>query len=372
MVRTDGRPILAGLDLLLHARRAYGASPEYTLQGLLAESRIRQADVTDELAKQVFEAVEILVAGFEGAAARDCTGTGVDWLRPALEAEGDHFYQGVLSVVLRLVFLLYAEDQALLPVDHPTYAEHLSLFGLHERLAHDVGAHPESMHHRFGAYGRLLALFRAVFFGVKHGTLELPPRHGRLFDPNAFPFLEGGQPGWTAAVVDPAARADVLPPSIDDGTIYRVLHRLVVFKGQRLSYRTLDVEQIGSVYESLMGYHVQRLTSPAVRIGKFNVWVSAAEVRGLSPTDRARYFKETCGLNPGPIASLEKALKEAKDEAEVAEVLAGYAVGKRAELPRHQASAGKLVLQPGEEPRSRCASSMSASSWNALQKVQRT
>jgi hypothetical protein len=142
MVRPDGRPILAALDLLLHARRAYTASSEHTLLGLLAESRRRQADVTDELAKQVFEAVEILVAGFEGAAARDCVG-GIDWLRPALEAERDHFYQGVLSIVLRLVFLLYAEDQSLLPVDHPTYAEHLSLFGLHERLAHDVGAHPE-------------------------------------------------------------------------------------------------------------------------------------------------------------------------------------------------------------------------------------
>jgi hypothetical protein len=153
MVRPDGRPILAALDLL-HARRAYSASPEHTLQGLLAESRRRKADVTCELAKQVFEAVEILVAGFESAAARDCTGDRRDWLRAALEAEGDHFYQGVLSIVLRLVFLLYAEDQSLLPVNHPTYSEHLSLFGLHERLAHDVGAHPESMHHRFGAYGR--------------------------------------------------------------------------------------------------------------------------------------------------------------------------------------------------------------------------
>ncbi|MCU0294384.1 MAG: hypothetical protein MUF10_20750, partial [Thermoanaerobaculaceae bacterium] len=239
-----GRPVLAALDLLLHARRAYQAAPQFTLEGLLAESRRRQADVTLELAKQVFEAVEILVAGFESASARDCTGGRLDWLRPALEAEGDHFYQGVLSVVLRLVFLLYAEDQGLLPVEHPTYAEHLSLFGLSERLSQDAGAHPESMHHRFGAYGQLLAVYRAVFFGVKHGTLVLPPRRGRLFDPNAYPFLEGGQPDWTAAVVSQEARAQAMPPSIDDGTVYNVLHKLVVFEGQRLSYRALDVEQI--------------------------------------------------------------------------------------------------------------------------------
>jgi hypothetical protein len=349
--RPDGRPLLAALDLLLHARRAYGASPEHTLEGLLAESRRRQADVTDELAKQVFEAVEILVEGFEAAAARDVTGDRTDWLRAALLEEGDHFYQGVLSVILRLVFLLYAEDQSLLPVEHPSYAEHLSLFGLHHRLSHDAGAHPESMHHRFGAYGQLLSLFRSVFFGVKHGSLELPPRRGRLFDPNAFPFLEGGLPGWTAAVVDPAARALAQPPSIDDGTIYRMLHRLVVFEGQRLSYRTLDVEQIGSIYESLMGYHVLRLTSPAVRLGKFGVWVESEAARAMATPERTRFLKETCGLNPGQVQALEKALQEATDDVAAVDALAGHAMGRKSDAPRHRAEAGQLVLQPGEERR---------------------
>ncbi|MCU0684370.1 MAG: N-6 DNA methylase [Polyangiaceae bacterium] len=350
--RPDGRPLLAALDLLLHARRAYNASPENTLEGLLKESRRRQADVTEALAKQVFEAVELLVTGFEAAAARDGSGDRLDWLRPALEAEGDHFYQGVLSLILRLVFLLYAEDQSLLPVQHPTFAEHLSITGLYQRLAHDAGAHPESMHHRFGAYGQLIALFRAVFFGVKHGTLELPPRRGRLFDPNTYPFLEGGLPEWTAAVGDPAARAAAQPPSVDDGTLYRVLHRLVFFEGQRLSYRTLDVEQIGSVYESLMGYHVLRLESPALRLGKHGVWAEMGALRRLSPTDRARYLKETCGLNPGPVQAIEKLIKEAKPgDAALAESLSPHAAGKRADIAQHRAEAGRLVLQPGEERR---------------------
>ena len=351
MQRPEGRPLLAALDLLLHARRAYGASPEHTLEGLLAESRRRQADVTDELAKQVFEAVEILVAGFEAAAARDIAGDRIDWLRAALDEEDDHAYQGVLSVVLRLVFLLYAEDQSLLPVEHPIYAEHLSLFGLYQRLSHDAGAHPESMHHRFGAYGQLLSLFRSVFFGVKHGTLELPPRRGRLFDPNAFPFLEGGLPGWTAAVADSQARAAEHPPSVDDGTVYHVLHRLVVFAGQRLSYRTLDVEQIGSVYESLMGFHILRLGSTAIRIGKNGVWVESELIRAMSPSDRARFFKDACGLNAGTAQSIEKALKEADSDGAVVEVLAAHAMGKKADSLRHRAELGRLVLQPGEERR---------------------
>jgi len=348
----EGRTLLTALDLLLHARRQHTAAPEHTLEGLLGESRRRQADVTEELAKQVFEAVESLLAGFEAAATRDCGGDKLDWLRPALEAEGDHFYQGVLSVVLRLVFLLYAEDQGLLPVEHKTYAQHLSLSGLYARLSHDAGAHPESMHHRFGAYGQLLALFRAVFFGVKHGSLELPPRRGRLFDPNAYPFLEGGLPEWTAAVVDPAARAEARPPSIDDGTIYRMMHRLVVFAGQRLSYRTLDVEQIGSVYESLMGYHVVRTASHAVRIGKHGVWVESEALRRMTPSDRSRYLKETCGLNPGPATAIEKVVRAAgADDQALVEGLCEHTVGKKSEQPRHSVGALRLVLQPGDERR---------------------
>jgi hypothetical protein len=139
-------------------------------------------------------------------------------------------------------------------------------------------------------------------------------------------------------------------PSIDDGTVYRVLHRLVMFKGQRLSYRTLDVEQIGSVYESLMGYHVLRVTSPAVRLGKFNVWVESGVVRRMPAADRARYFKDTCGLSPATAQSLEKGLKDANNDEEVAAVL-GAQVAKRDDALRHRAATARLVLQPGEERR---------------------
>jgi hypothetical protein len=345
----DGRPLLLALDLLLNARRAYTASPEHTLEGLLAESRRRQADVTEELAKQVFEAVEILVAGFEAAAARDAAGEGLDWLRPALIAEDDHFYKGVLSMVLRLVFLLYAEDKGLLPVEHPTYAEHMSLGSLYARLSHDVGAHPESMHHRFDAYGQLLALFRAVFLGVKHGSLELPPRKGYLFDPHRYPFLEGGLPGSVAALKDEAERAEARPPSLDDRTVYRVLHCLVVLAGQRVSYRALDVEQMGSVYESLMGYQALRLESPGVRLGKHGVWVQTQALRAMNPTERARFLKETCGLGPGPIQAIEKAVKGAgKGDGALVEALAEHVIGRRGDALRHRANTGQLVIQPGQ------------------------
>ena len=128
-----------------------------------------------------------------------------------------------------------------------------------------------------------------------------------------------------------------------------MLHRLVVFGGQRLSYRTLDVEQIGSVYESLMGYHVLRVASPAVRLGKFGVWVESDAALAMPATERAKFWKETCGLNPGAASSLEKAMKRAGEEKSAGEALASHAAGRKSEIGRHRAEAGRLVLQPGEE-----------------------
>ena len=43
-------------------------------------------------------------------------------------------------------------------------------------------------------------------------------------------------------------------PLIPDSTVWNMLNNLMVLDGERLSYRTLDVEQIGSVYESIMGF----------------------------------------------------------------------------------------------------------------------
>lgn len=351
MQTAEGRPILAAFELLLSASRTYEAAPEYTLEGLLKASRSRQADVTKELASQVFEAVELLLGGFEAASHRDASAGGADSLRAALEAPNDHAYQGVLSVVLRLVFLLYAEDSRLLPVESELYARYLSVKGLYDELVEDAGQHPESMNHRFGAYGRLLALFRAVFLGVEHGDLKLPPRRGRLFDPNTYPFLEGGLPGTTVAIRSAEERAQTRPPSIDDGTIYEVLHRLIFFQGQRLSYASLDVEQLGSVYESLMGYHVLRVAEPAVRLGKNRLWVELGELRRQKGIDRTKLLKEGAGLSAAQIAKVDALLKEHSEDGALLDALNDLSPGNKKERHRHVAAPGRLVLQPGEERR---------------------
>lgn len=348
MVTVDGRPILDAFVMLLSATRFFGVAKEHALPALLAESRKRQANVTNELAEQVFQALGILLAGFEAAAERD----GRTSLDDALAREGDHIYKGLLTVLLRLVFVLYAEDRGLLPTDHSFYADHLSVLELFERLQEDAGAHPDSMPRRFGSWGQLVGLFRAVYLGVEHGDLRMPPRRGALFDPNTYPFLEGWGPAGGAPIVMPEHRAEVRVPTVDDCTVHQLLEKLVIFEGQRLSYRTLDVEQIGSVYEALMGYHVTRVPAPAVCMKPDGIWLTTREVLDVPAARRAKWLKEEIGLSKAQADALAEKLAGAKDEHAALDELAEYAKGSRkADKALARAKAGQLVLQPGAERR---------------------
>jgi len=349
MASVGGRPILDAFLMLLSASRFFAVTRERALPALLAESRKRQANVTNELADQVFEALAILLRGFEAAAERDRR----DLLDDALARENDHLYKGLLTVLLRLVFVLYAEDRGLLPVEHPIYEKHFSVIGLFEQLQVDHGAYPDSMSRRFGAWGRLVSVFRAVFLGMEHGTLHMPARRGSLFDPHTYPFLEGWGPSGSSPIRDPEARAEVRVPTVDDETVYRALHKLLYFEGQRLSYRALDVEQIGSVYEALMGYHVVRVAAEAVCMRPDRLWVTADEVLGVAAGRRAKWIKETIGLATGQAEKLAGEIAAAgEDKNGVIEALAKFSAGGRKGDPTlARARALQLVLQPGTERR---------------------
>jgi hypothetical protein len=346
-----GRPILDAFLMLLSANRFFGVAEGRALPALLAESRTRQANVTNELADQVFEALQILLRGFESAAERD----GRALLDDALAREHDHLYKGLLTVLLRLVFVLYAEDRGLLPTDKAFYSKHLSLLALFDELQTDHGAYPDSMSRRFGAWGRLIALFRAIYLGFSQGELEMPARRGSLFNPHEYPFLEGWGPAGSAPITQAEDRAGVKLPTIDDETVFSVLERLLVFEGQRLSYRALDVEQIGSVYEALMGYHVLRVSAEAVCTKPDRIWVTAEEVLEVPAARRAKWLKETLGLSSAQSEKLKTELGQAtgKNAKELAlEALARFAAGgKKADPALSKARAQQLVLQPGTERR---------------------
>ena len=249
MALSAGRPILAAFDMLLSAEALFGGDVEARLPALLARSRDAQAEVSTRLSRQVLLALHDLLRGFIAADTR-----GAGRITELARRDPDHLYGGLLTTLMRLVFVLYAEDRGLMP-DHPVYQQHYSLGGLFARLRSDAAAWPDTMDQRFGAWAQLLALFRLIHGGGGHAGLSFVARKGSLFDPDRFPFLEGRGPNRDPAI-----------PMVPDSTVWNVLRSLMVLDGERLSYRTLDVEQIGSVYEAVMGFRVELTTGSSIAV----------------------------------------------------------------------------------------------------------
>ena len=133
MAQPAGRPILAAFEMLLGADALFVGPEEARLPALLAKSREAQAEVSTRLARQVLAALYELLRGFVAADAR---------------ARG-----GAPAALMRMVFILYAEDRGLMP-DHPVYQQHYSLGGLFARLRADAAAWPDTMDQRFGAWAQ--------------------------------------------------------------------------------------------------------------------------------------------------------------------------------------------------------------------------
>ena len=336
MTTVDGRPMLAALQMLLGPDRLFeGGSSVTRLKPLMAASRKEQNEVSTRLAEQVLEALWILVKGFDAAGSPP--------------AEPQHIYGGLITVLLRLVFLLYAEDEELMPVDS-LYGQHYSVSGLALRLRQDRDEHQNQMEGRRGAWAGLLSLFRLVYDGGGPSKAYLPARHGELFDPDAYPFLEGRSLGSHYK----KDRIEAVP-AISDDVVEQVLTKLLVLGGQILNYRALDVEQIGSVYEGIMGFQVEHASGPSLGITHrpprqkiaITVVVNAEQLLAQAGAKRANWLDEQAGVKLKLAAPIVRALKEASSHDDLA-----AALGKR--LSPHTPRvlpAGSLILQPTEERR---------------------
>jgi hypothetical protein len=294
MVSTMGRPILGAFDLLLNAEMLFLGEESHQLPALLRHSRDMQANVSIELARQVLDGLYDLVRGTQAANAR----TEGKLLQHLLATNPNRIYEGQLTVLMRLVFLLFAEDRGLMP-NSALYNGHYSLHSLYERLRQDHALHHDTMDARYGAWAQLLALFRLVFHGHRHKDLSLPPRYGYLFDPDRFPFLEGrieSSSDQQSTIENPQSEIPLIP----DGTIFRLLQGLLFLKGERISYRTLDVEQIGSVYETMMGFALARAEGQtiAIRPQKAHgaaVYLNLDQLLNLRGNDRHNTFTVETG-----------------------------------------------------------------------------
>lgn len=222
-----------------------GGLPEKRLNLLFAESVASAEQITEALGDQVRRAVELLLQSFSDVHLRALAEHG----ESPLPEDPKLVYEGAVTVLMRVVFLLFAEERGLLPA-HELYRTAYAISDVRERLATEAQAtSAEALDHTWETWHRLLAASNAVFNGTSFEDMRMPAYGGSLFDPARFPWLEA---------TDGQGRLLV---RISDRAMLEVLNavQIAVVAGdaRHLSFRELDVEQIGYVYEGLLGYSAE-------------------------------------------------------------------------------------------------------------------
>lgn len=251
----------------LSAYVSEGAEPP-RIRKIEAESRGHAARVSDDLRDAVFTAAETLVDGLlRDAHSRgrieDPAGLAEDALRRHRDA--------ALTALYRILFILYAEARDPRLDDHRLYREAYSAQGLVEDLLRDPCRDwPENRH---GLWARLLALFRIYDEGLPAITPweHIPPRGGEFFRADT---PEG-------RILEEAR--------LPDRTVARLVLDLTTTKArrgvgrERVSFRELDIESLGAVYEGLLEHEprVAREIMIELRVQGRLLALSAAETARL-------------------------------------------------------------------------------------------
>ena len=151
-------------------------------------------------------------------------------------------FEQALTIVYRLLFLLFAEARGLVPLWHPVYRESYSIDA--------VRAAAERPHGAPGLWDALRAIARLAHAGCRAGDLRVTPFNGRLFAPARTPLADRRD------LDDAAARRAVL--ALSTRATPDSAGR------ERIAYRDLGVEQLGAVYETLLDYE-PRVAAPPPR-----------------------------------------------------------------------------------------------------------
>jgi hypothetical protein len=193
------------------------------------EGKIWEARVTRDLSRLVFrELYPQLVAALHRN-------------DPAKPAQIDARYleevrQSALVLLYRLLFVVYAEDRALLPDNQEPYKSY-SLTTMRRDIADRLA--------RRQAFSPALATYwpklRAVFKAISEGddTLGIPPYNGGLFANGSAPVLDRVE----------------LPDAVLADLIFKLSHTGDEDgKPRYINYRDLTVQHLGSIYERTLEY----------------------------------------------------------------------------------------------------------------------
>jgi type I restriction-modification system DNA methylase subunit len=257
------------------------------LENLFEESKSAGVAIGEDLRKNISSAIESLANGFL-LATPDLLNRLVDNTENCMQ-----FYQQILRIIYRVLFLFYAEQRRLMPTRSTLYAQEYSMSSLRDKIERGETIDEE----QFDLLEGLKATFNMVYHGVPE--LGITPYNGQLFNPDSIHWLINSQ-----------CRNDKLLMAIKYMSLFEkegIPHRI--------SYIELNVDEIGAIYESLLEY-IPRISSKMEKLGdtnKKNKYNSQNEISPntffLDPRGTSRKTSGSYYTHPGLVnALIESAL----------------------------------------------------------------
>ena len=203
------------------------------LESFHKKSRETGVKVGNKLRDQVIEAIEKLGNGFAESLDPD------EFQNGKVKA----FYAEILNIIYRLLFLMFAEQKGWLPVRNSIYARTYSLNALREMAERGNYSHDEE----HDLWEGLKITFKLVANGYKFKNGD---------EINAF----GGQ------LFSDKKIALIKDLSLKNKYLLDAIFRLSYFKldnlSNRINYANLAIDELGSVYESLLDYEPKLAKEP--------------------------------------------------------------------------------------------------------------
>jgi hypothetical protein len=245
----------AYLAALFSASALGGADP---LAARIGEGSAKYgAELGDRLRGRVYQRV---VPGLAAALAEAAERAGIDLAdRAGLAA----LYDATLTLLYRLLFVLYAEARDYLPLDS---SEGYRAHSLEKRIQGVIATEQEGL--AFDGHATdVWSDLQETFHAVAHGQIEwgVPAYNGGLFrdDPDTGPgrILRAVRP--TNAGLGPALFRLAVDPDDDEAG--------------RIDYADLDIRRLGDIYEGLLQFELDRAREPLRYDSKLDAFVPAGE-----------------------------------------------------------------------------------------------
>jgi hypothetical protein len=217
---------LARAEAVVRPGRGFARSrPGATPRGTLLEEIVAAAARAGQLVCAGLErGVDMALVRLAGALASACG--------RHIKADADALFDQSLTVIYRLLFLLFAEARSLVPTWHATYRDSYSVGALRDVIE----VRPDEP----GLWSAIQAVSRLAREGCRVGDLRVTPFNGHLFASARAPLAEHAR-------VDDAVLRDVLV-SLTTATVSR--------RRVRISFADLGVEQLGAIYERILDHRL--------------------------------------------------------------------------------------------------------------------